>query len=69
MNHGQTHIHKTHHNLDLKEATIFPLIVYFVPDHGTNTKVSFCLEIPKVGTPVTLGAHNFVCRPPIEVRF
>jgi len=26
------------------------------------------LEIPKVGTPVTLGAHNFVCRPSIEVR-
>ncbi len=26
------------------------------------------LEIPKVGTPVILGAHNFVCRPLIEMR-
>jgi hypothetical protein len=26
-------------------------------------------EIPRVGTPMTLGAHNFVCRPWIEMRF
>ncbi len=26
------------------------------------------LEIPKIGTPMTLGAHNFVCKPLIEVR-
>jgi hypothetical protein len=26
-------------------------------------------NIPKIGTHATLGAHNFVCRPPIEVRF
>ncbi len=25
-------------------------------------------EIPKVGTPLTLGAHNFVCKPLIEMR-
>jgi len=25
-------------------------------------------EIPKVKTFVTLGPHNFVCRPPIEMR-
>ncbi len=25
-------------------------------------------EIPKVGTPTTLGPHNFVCRPLIEMR-
>jgi len=25
-------------------------------------------EIAKVGTPVTLGPHNFVCKPPIEMR-
>jgi hypothetical protein len=34
--------------------------------------MSFCPEspkIPKVGPPATLGAHNFVCRPPIEMRF
>jgi len=26
-------------------------------------------EIVKVGTPVTLGPHNFVCKPSIEMRF
>jgi hypothetical protein len=26
-------------------------------------------EIPKIGTFATLVAHNFVWRPPIEVRF
>jgi len=25
-------------------------------------------EIPKVGTSTSLGAHNFVYRPPIEMR-
>ncbi len=25
-------------------------------------------EIPKVRIPVTLGAHNFVCTPPIKMR-
>jgi hypothetical protein len=25
-------------------------------------------EIPEIGTPVTLEAHNFLCRPLIEVR-
>ncbi len=25
-------------------------------------------KIPKIGTPMTLEAHNFVLRPPIEVR-
>jgi hypothetical protein len=46
-NHGQTRTHKTHHGLHLKEATTFPLIVYYVPGHGTNTQMSFCPETPK----------------------
>jgi len=25
-------------------------------------------EIAKIGSPTTLGPHNFVCRPPIEMR-
>jgi hypothetical protein len=45
--HEQTQIHKTHYNLDLEEATTFPLIVYLVLGHGTNTQMSFCLEIPR----------------------
>jgi hypothetical protein len=62
MNHGQTRTHKIHHGLDLGEATTFPLIVFSRPNHEANTQMSFC-----PGTPVILAAHNFVCRPPIEV--
>jgi hypothetical protein len=47
--HGQTWIHKTHHGLDLGEATTFPLIVYFVPSHRTSTQMSFCPKTPKWG--------------------
>jgi len=43
---------------------------------GPATKCHFVLgfpngnpEIPTIGIPVTLGAHNFVCRPPIEMGF
>jgi hypothetical protein len=35
--HEQTQTHKTHHGPDLGEATTFPLIIYFVPGHKTNT--------------------------------
>jgi hypothetical protein len=61
-----TDFHKTHHSLDLGEATTFPLIVYSMPGHGTSTQMSF---FSKIGTLTTLEAHNFVCRPPIEVTF
>jgi hypothetical protein len=47
MSHVQTWIHKIHHGLDLGEATTFPLIVYFVFDHGTNTQMAFCPKTPK----------------------
>jgi hypothetical protein len=57
--HEQTWTHKIHHSLDLGEVTTFPLIVYSMPDHGTNTKMSFCsqdsqagvLKFPKLGFP------------------
>jgi hypothetical protein len=65
MSHGQIRTHKTHHCLDLGEATTFPLIVYFVRDHGSNSKV---------GTPVTLRAHNLClkclngsCEPTLDI--
>jgi hypothetical protein len=74
--HGQTRIHKIHHGPDLGEAITFPLIVYFVPLHEAHIQIAFCPglpngspEIPKVGALVTLRPHNFVCIPPIEVRF
>jgi hypothetical protein len=41
-NHGHTWTHKTHHGLNLGEATTFPLIVYFVPSHGISTQMAFC---------------------------
>ncbi len=76
MSHGQTQTHKTHHSLDLGEATTFPLIVFFVPNHGVDTQMSFCPRTPKLESrnsqnwvPTTLGAHNFVCKPLIEMRF
>jgi hypothetical protein len=55
--------HKTHHGLDLGEATTFPLIVYYVPLHEAHIQMAFC-----PGTFATLGAHNFACRPWIEMR-
>jgi hypothetical protein len=75
-NHGQTRIHNIHHNLDLGEATTFPLIIYYVLGHMASTKCHFVPglpsespEIPKVGTSTTLGAHNFACKPLIEMRY
>jgi len=47
MSHGQTPTHKTHHGLDLGEATTFPLIVYFVPLHKAHIQITFCLGTPK----------------------
>jgi hypothetical protein len=46
MSHGQTRIHKTHHGLDLGEATTFLLIVYYVLGHRTSTQMSFCPGLP-----------------------
>jgi len=51
MSHGQTwshKIHKTHHGPNLGEATTFPLIVFFVPNHKANTQMSFCMRKPKL---------------------
>jgi hypothetical protein len=74
--HKQTWTHKTHHGPNLGEATTFPYIVFYVLGHAANTQMSFCLgtpkwefEIPKIGTPMTLEDHNFVCRPPVEMRY
>jgi hypothetical protein len=48
MSHGQTRIHKIHHDLDLGEAITFPFIVFFVLGHRANTQMSFCLRTPKL---------------------
>jgi len=74
-NHGQTQTHKIQHSPDFGEATTFPLIIYFVPGHGPASKWHFVRglpnespEIPKIGTPMTLGPHNFVYIPLIDMR-
>jgi hypothetical protein len=71
--HRQT---RTHHDPDLGEATTFPLIVYYAPGHGTSIQMTFLSglpngspKIPKVGTPMILGPHNFLRKPLIEIRF
>ncbi len=64
--HMHTQIYKTHHGLDLKEATTFPLIIFFVISHGGYTQMLFC---PKIETPNTLEAHNFLCKPLMAVKF
>ncbi len=46
-----THINKTHHSLDLGEATTSPLIVYFMPFHEAHIQMAFCPRIPKEGVP------------------
>jgi hypothetical protein len=48
MNHKQTQIHKTHHDLDLKEATTFPFILFSVAGQRASTQMSFCPETPKL---------------------
>jgi hypothetical protein len=48
MNHEQTRTHKTHHGLNLGEATTFPLIIFFVHGHEASTQMSFCPKTPKL---------------------
>ncbi len=48
-NHGHTWIHKTHHNLDLGEATTFFLIIFFMINHEGCIQMSSCPKTPKLG--------------------
>jgi hypothetical protein len=49
--HEQLRTHKTHHALDLGEATTFPLIVFSTTLHGGHIQMAFCLGTPKMGVP------------------
>ncbi len=40
-NHWQTQTHKTHHGLDLGEATTFPFIVFSMPGHRASVATPF----------------------------
>jgi hypothetical protein len=51
MNHGHTWIHKIRHDLNLKEATTFLLIIFFVISHMGCIQMPFRLGIPKLGIP------------------
>jgi hypothetical protein len=48
MNHEQTRTHKTHHGLNLKETTTFPLILFSMLSHRAYTQMSFCSDTPKL---------------------
>jgi hypothetical protein len=59
----------------LGEATIFPLIVYFVPLHKAHIQMAFCPRTPNGSTevfttvtPASLQAHNFAYKPPIKMK-
>jgi hypothetical protein len=67
----ETQIHKTQHGPNLVESTTFPLIVYYVPFHKAHIQMAFCgnPKILKVGVPATLGPHNFVCKPLIQMKY
>ncbi len=73
--HGQTQTHKTHHGPDLGEATTFPLKYTMWLPIGPTSKWLFVSKLPsgspeiaKIGTLMTLGPHNFACKPLIEIR-
>ncbi len=66
MRHEHTWIHNIHHNPKLGETITFPLIVFFVPRHKACTQMLFCFKIDILAI---LEGHNFLCKPPIEVRF
>ncbi len=71
MSHGQTQIHKTHHGLDLREATTFPIIVYYVPFHGGHIQMAYCPGTPKweFRNSLSWDSRNFVCKPSIAMNF
>jgi hypothetical protein len=71
--------HKTHHNLDLGEATTFPHIVFSMLLHRTYMRMALfpatpkeesrnCPEIVPVWTLGTLAGHNSLLRPPIGMK-
>jgi hypothetical protein len=61
--HGQIRTHKTHHNLDLGEATTFFLIVYSMPLHEAYIQMAFYPGTPKWEFQYshTSESHNFEC--------
>ncbi len=73
--HEYTWTHKIHHNLDLEEATTFPLIVFLWHVMRVISKWHFSQDsqvesppISKIRILAILDAHNFLHRPLIEMR-
>jgi len=77
MSHKHTWTHKIHHSSDWGEATTFPpYSILCAWPWGLHPNVILSrdsqarsLEIPKIRTFTTLEAHNFLCKPSIEVNF
>jgi hypothetical protein len=56
--HIQTH--KIHQELDLEEATTFPLIMFSMINHKGYIQMSFRPIFFEIGTLGTLEGHNFL---------
>ncbi len=69
--HEQTWIHKTHHDPDLGKPppSLLQYTLWLPTRHFVSELPSGSLKIAKVETSTTLGPHNFVCKPPIQMRF
>jgi hypothetical protein len=72
----QTQTHKIHHGLDLGKPPPSPLYYTLYVATRPTPKCHFVSELPsesleilKFGIPTTLEAHNFICKPLIEVRY
>jgi hypothetical protein len=70
-----TRTHKIHHDPNLGKPSLSPLwyTLYLFTrctskQHFVPGFLSGSPEIPKIGTPTTLGPHYFVCRPLIIIR-
>ncbi len=74
-NHWQTRMNKIHHDPNLGNPQPSFLYYSLCLAIGPTPKCHFVpwlpnasLEIPKIGTPVILESHNFVCISPIGMR-
>jgi hypothetical protein len=73
MNHKHTRIHKIHHNVD-SVVSFLEYFLWLTTGLHPNVILSYdspveSLKILKIGTFATWKAHNFLCRPSIEMKF
>ncbi len=77
IHHKHTHTHNTHHGQDFgKRHHLPPYNILCAWPWGLHPNVILYrdsqvgnFKIPKIWTFATLEANNFLCKPPIEMRF